>query len=207
MTAPTHESVLASIVETRGGKAAFSVEQLAIASALARMLCALGDGDTAGTANVATFIGLLPPVKTGGHIDPKRLNDRELDQFERLIRKATVPGPPPLPNTPAAQIEDLLQINDKAQGVIDDVQARLKHAEVRLRKFEKQDGTWQARCLAAEAAVVRLQREAEASAVAPAAPAPAPATRDNVCVDQVAIRSLGQHRRRHLRRRQHWPVI
>jgi hypothetical protein len=88
--APTHEAVLASIVETRGGRACFTVEQLAIASAVSHLLTALADGDPAGAANVATLIALLPPPREPlPPVDLSLLSDRELSALERLIQIGT----------------------------------------------------------------------------------------------------------------------
>jgi hypothetical protein len=83
---PTHETVLASIIASRGGRASFTPETLAIASAVAGLLVSIADGDVAGASSVAALTGMLPAksVETAP-VDPSRYSDRELAALQRLI--------------------------------------------------------------------------------------------------------------------------
>jgi hypothetical protein len=91
---PTHETVLAAIVEARGGAGAFTVETLAIASAVAHLLVGIGDGDAAGAASVATLTAMLPAnADPSPPVDLARLSDRELAALERLIEIGTCVKP------------------------------------------------------------------------------------------------------------------
>jgi hypothetical protein len=93
----THEAVFSSIVESRGGRGALSVEQLAISSAMAHVLVTLGDGDPAGAASVAALAALLPKPRPPETADLGKLSDSEFNTLAGLLAKARGEAFQPLP--------------------------------------------------------------------------------------------------------------
>jgi hypothetical protein len=91
MTAPTHETVLADIISSRGGSAAFSTESLAIASAVSHLLIGVADGDMVGASNITALLALLPPRRDGPppQINMDLLSDREVSALQRLVEIGT----------------------------------------------------------------------------------------------------------------------
>src|SRR5262245_57874943 len=115
---PTHEAVLASIVEARGGRSCFTTETLAIASALAHLLVGLGDGDVAGAQSVTALLALLPPrvEHPGKPWNLELLSDRQLTILERLQAIATGEAPPMIEHRPRSRrywiAQDLVRVLD-----------------------------------------------------------------------------------------------
>jgi hypothetical protein len=87
------QSIFEALLVERGGRDCFNVTSLAVANKLAALLA----GDTDGTASqIAQLCELLPPKPsdTEPPWDLSKLTDRELDQLDKLSRKAIGLEPP-----------------------------------------------------------------------------------------------------------------
>jgi hypothetical protein len=88
--------VLASIIEARD-RSAFTTETLAIASAVAHLLVAVGDGDVVGAASIASLSALLPKPRAPETADLAKLSDSEFNILAGLLAKARSTSFEPLP--------------------------------------------------------------------------------------------------------------
>ena len=160
------DEMFTSIVGERGGPDALSAIDLAIARSLSIALAT----EPINPLVVSQLTGLLPPVTkpSGSHVDLAKLSDADLNRLERLVRKATIAGPPAAADTPEGRVAQMLEINKQALALADGAKARIGNAK-RLATM------WQQRALAAEAELARLQTTSEAIPASPVeenAPAP-----------------------------------
>jgi hypothetical protein len=80
--ATTFESVRDGIIAEHGGRACFSVAQLAVASALARAIVALADGNTAAASSIPALTAMLPlKLKVEAQATPSILEKYDLTQL------------------------------------------------------------------------------------------------------------------------------
>jgi hypothetical protein len=160
--APTHEDVVASIITSRGGRSAFSVEQMAAASALGHLLCGLADGDPAGAVSIPTLMGMLPPITVvQGDADPRlrRLDDVELSVLRFLVERLN--GRPP----PDASAE--LVPWHEADRLRRDLVAAEAHVSTLSREAET---------LLTELATLKASQQQPMPAIAEVPPSPSPST-------------------------------
>lgn len=92
----THAEVFEDVLSARGGRAAFTTETLAIASALGHASLRAAEGDATAAASLPALAALLPPPKSPPQdaFDVLRLSDRDRAELRRLITIGTGKVPP-----------------------------------------------------------------------------------------------------------------
>jgi hypothetical protein len=100
-----------ALVKERGGLAAFSLADAAIARQVARLLITADDDeDATAAARTAQAIGrlmaLLPPKREEPAPDLNKLTDGELALFERLMMRACGVAPPSKFKRPKRSVRD-----------------------------------------------------------------------------------------------------
>jgi hypothetical protein len=87
------DQLLSQIVQDHGGRERFDATALAVAARLAAILSSDSDGSA---AQIAQLVELLPPKPSATEPawDLTKLTDKELDQLDRISRKATGLEPP-----------------------------------------------------------------------------------------------------------------
>jgi hypothetical protein len=85
--AAQHGEIFEDILTARGGRAAFTTETLAIASALAHASLRAAEGDASAAGSIPALIALLPPMRKSEAADWSRLTDGEFQIIKRLLYK------------------------------------------------------------------------------------------------------------------------
>jgi hypothetical protein len=164
------------------GVDALNAMHVAIARSLARALCQ----DEVDAKVVADLSALLPSKSApdGNVLDITKLTDQELDVLEAAAERIGN-APAPAPNTPEAQINELLEMNRGLRELVDRTEERARQSAQAEEMMRRLMDAAVARCREVEAQLASVQ-----AVVAPSSSPSLPAVErpDNVIELRPAVR-------------------